>query len=47
MTLKVHTPDRWEKLALAVRVIPEFNHVSLAGVNNRVRIKKKLPQALA
>ena len=43
--LKVHIPDRWVKLALEIRVIPDFNHVSLAGVNNRVRIKKKLPKA--
>ena len=35
-------PDRWVKLAYAIRV-SGINHVFLAGVNNRVRIKKKLP----
>ena len=29
---KVHIPDRWVKLALEIRVIPDLNHVSLAGV---------------
>ena len=29
---KVRIPDRWVKLALEIRVIPDLNHVSLAGV---------------
>ena len=32
MQYKVRIPDRWVKLALEIRVIPEIYHVSLAGV---------------